>query len=85
MSTDLFGDPLTEDKPAPVGPIQKLKAHLKYREGTKTKCCGTCSQHRAFDYHEKIYHKCMQIGFSHSEATDIRLKNVCDRWEARSK
>jgi len=42
MSTDLFGNPITEEKPAPVGPIQKLKAHLKYREGTKTKCCETC-------------------------------------------
>lgn len=80
---DLFGNPITEDKPAPTGPYQILKAKMNYREGTKTQCCAKCRKHRAFDYHDKTYHKCELIGFSHSEATDIRLKNVCDRWEER--
>ena len=43
--------------------------------------CKNCVNRRSFDYHGKYYHKCDLIGFSHSESTDIRLRNCCDKFE----
>ncbi len=45
------------------------------------KRCKTCDHHRVFEYHDKYYHKCELLGISNSEATDIRVSYVCDKWK----
>jgi len=64
-----------------LGKIQKLKKKMGYRLSVGERKCKNCKSHRVSRYHDKTYHKCERIGYSHSEATDIRLKNVCDHWE----
>lgn len=67
-----------------LGPIQQLKRSLNYRKGTKDgPRCETCINLRAFDYHGKKYYKCCLIGCTHSEATDIRLSDVCREYSKR--
>lgn len=83
-TNDLFGDVVTEDRPTPIGTRQKLKAQMGYREGTKERCCKNCRHSVCFDYHDKNYYKCLLIGVSCSAATDIRLKNLCNRWESET-
>lgn len=80
---DLFGDEIREAPPPARGIIQKRKALLKYRAGTAAQCCGNCANHIKTDHHYKTYHKCALVGMSHSTATDIRLKCVCDCWEGK--
>lgn len=83
---DLFGkevpDYEIEKVPNTESWYQAVKRRSNYRQTTaKEKCCKYCKNKRTFEYHNKNYHKCMLIGISHSEATDIRLGNVCDKWE----
>ena len=63
---------------------QMIKAGNRYRKSEdKRKRCKTCDHHQALSYHDKIYHKCEEIGQSQSSATDIRIGYVCDKWEAQ--
>jgi hypothetical protein len=82
---DLFGKDIPDyplDQQRGESWYHSMKRTMGYRQTTaKEKCCKFCKQKRTFDYHNKNYHKCMLIGISHSEATDIRLRNVCDRFE----
>lgn len=64
-----------------LGYTQKFKRLNNYRLGTADKCCKNCENRISGEYHNKNYHKCKLLGFSNSEATDIRLKNVCNQHE----
>ena len=66
-----------------LGRIQKIKKRMGYRFSVGERKCKNCKSHQVSEYHDKTYHKCERIGYSHSEATDIRLKNVCDYWEKK--
>jgi len=61
---------------------QAFKRRNNYRlAGDKAVCCKTCANLRGISFHDKNYYKCRLIGCSASPATDIRLRDVCDRWE----
>lgn len=46
--------------------------------------CKDCKNLVCADHHGKRYYKCLLIGLSHSEATDIHLKDIaCKRWERK--
>jgi len=53
------------------------KRRIKYIVGDSEHNCKLCKIRETFEYHNKNYHKCKYIGYSHSSASDIRLKNVC--------
>ena len=75
---NLFGEEQEPDK--------KVTGHYKVwrnRNGYKKSVsfqeqCRICIHKRTFEYHNKNYHKCVLQGVSQSEASDIRLSNVCD-------
>ena len=80
-TVNLFGEvvDIVPDKPKSI--YQQFKRANNYRLYTiKSISCKTCKHLSGFDYHNKRYYKCELIGISHSEATDIRLKNVCNKW-----
>lgn len=60
--------------------IWKKSVHYRKSEN-KLERCGTCTHHSHGQYNTKYLHKCRLLGLTHSEATDIRVKNVCDKWE----
>jgi len=77
---NLFGDVVPKRQPKSA--YQLFKEKNKYRESeTETRACKNCGHHQAFKPNLKIYHKCALMGVSRSEATDTRLKMVCDGWE----
>ena len=86
VTENLFGEaqeyPITSDGKTHLGKIQKLKKSMGYRLSSGERKCKNCVSKCRLNYHDKTYYKCERIGFSNSEATDIRLKNVCDYWEA---
>jgi len=60
---------------------QRIKLGNAYRLASdKTESCRYCIHRHHYKYHDKHYHKCDLIGVSHSEATDIRLKNTCNKF-----
>jgi hypothetical protein len=68
----------------PEVPIKKGRGHFKdwrqrhhYRKANGEQRCGNC-RHRL----SGAYHKCRLQGGSNSAASDIRLSNVCDEWNA---
>ena len=61
---------------------QKFKRLNNYGESSyKLYQCKNCKNLQGYNYHNKNYYKCELIGYSMSEATDVKLKNVCDQWE----
>jgi len=85
MPINLFGkeQPYPEKhKVASESYYQRFKRINHYRLADHSDVsCKTCTNRRSWFYHDKHYHKCALIGESHSEATDIRLKHCCDKWE----
>jgi hypothetical protein len=77
---DLFGNEIKPKTPKPKSKYQEYKLKYNYRKGT-TKMCKFCQNIRRYDYHNKIYSKCILLGESHSTATDIRLTDVCDNFK----
>lgn len=45
-------------------------------------CCGNCEFHIIPGGTAGTYHKCRKLGVTGSSASDIRVKRVCDYWEA---
>lgn len=78
---DLFGD-MTETEPnRSDSSYQRFKIQNHYRDAEDKKVsCKTCNHSRRMNYHNKNYYKCLLIGISHSEATDIKLKMVCNKF-----
>ena len=44
-----------------------------YRKGL---CCKDCAHFLEGSYHNRKYFKCVKMGLSHSEATDIRKSDI---------
>ena len=64
---------------------QKWKFENKYRKAeNKEKRCKNCI-HRFTRYRQRYYHKCLLLGLSGSQATDITLSSVCDNFEMTAK
>lgn len=85
---DLFGNESEQNFEKPrklTGSFQIYRASYHYRLGTEQECCRVCKHKRTFEYHGKYYHKCELQGISHSESSDIRLKNTCDNFNKEGK
>lgn len=82
---DLFGgDTEMVPKKASRETIQDMWVRVAhYRiELDNPNCCGNCKHHVIPGGTANVYHKCKKLGVTGSAATDIRLKKVCDFWEA---
>lgn len=79
---NLFGekDDLKEHKSI-TGYFKKWKFRHNYRKSNTQNKCGNCINSRADMHHNKIYWKCMLMGFSHSEASDIRKSYTCNNYK----
>ena len=66
------------------GPYKQFRFANNYRrsESKEVRCCNCFSFWRA-DYHGKTYFKCEIQGISHSNSSDIRKRNICDRFHER--
>jgi len=79
---NLFGEMVDIKPPEPEGyksQYQIFKKKNRYRLANDNLKCKNCLNCEGWSYHDKTYYKCKLMGFSSSEATDIRLKNVCDK------
>ena len=78
---NLFGEEVdAEEVSRNPSKYQRFKQINHYRKSDSPQC-KTCKYHACYEYHNKYYHKCELLGISHSEATDIRVSFVCDKWE----
>ncbi len=81
---NLFGEIVESEqnkKRGSMSPYQRFKAVNKYRKSDGPQC-KTCEYHVIFRHHDKRYHKCELIGISNSEATDIRVSYVCNKFKS---
>lgn len=77
---DLFKDGETPIGKEPKGWAQKKKRRMGYHEAREDEpSCADCDHLIKQTYHDKNYYKCDLIGISRSEATDIRLKDTCNK------
>ena len=61
---------------------QKIKKANRYRKSINSvERCKNCTLLIRVESYNKNYYKCELIGISGSEATDVKLKNVCDRFK----
>lgn len=78
---NLFGEEQAPDKKV-IGVYKVWRARNGYKKSLSfEKQCRICKHMRGFEYHKKNYYKCVLQGISQSEASDIRLGNVCDLFE----
>lgn len=78
---DLFGNMTEMESKNISSPYLRFKNHNRYRLSENTESnCKNCNHCRRMEYHNKNYYKCILMGISHSTATDIKLKNVCDKF-----
>ena len=87
MIENLFGETVPEMIPHKntfrLSKYQLFKRKFNYMESRNENGCKNCKYHLVKEYHGKRYHKCEQLGTSHSSATDIRLKCICNLWIER--
>jgi hypothetical protein len=79
---DLFGADVSDAmRPRARGKYQTWRACHHYRDSLVIwESCRTCSAIAKNMMHGRTYYKCIEMGTSNSEATDIRLRCVCDLW-----
>jgi len=82
---DLWGNEITEIETPTRGKYQLFRRKNHYIKSLSEKNCGTCEHSVIWEYHNKRYWKCKEMGFSHSEATDIRKSYVCNLWRKEEK
>ena len=66
----------------------RIKRNIGYRPRLQQgkvdeRTCWTCKSHLALEYHGKKYHKCVVIGMSHSDASDVQKRCFCDVWQEK--
>ncbi len=82
LEKDLFGNEYREPIKPTHGKYKKYRARFNYRESEfKDKRCKTCNHVEGYEGNTKTYYKCKLQGASNSEASDIKLKNICNNWE----
>ena len=80
---NLFGEDQEPDKKV-TGHFKTWRQRNGYKKSVSfEKQCRICRHLRTFEYHNKKYHKCSLQGVSQSEASDIRLSDVCDLFEVK--
>ena len=65
----------------PRSKYQQWKTENRYRKTDNNKRCKNCKNRFITHSGKKVYYKCILLGMSSCSATDIRLSNVCDRYE----
>jgi len=61
---------------------KEWKIRVGYRLAEdEERSCKACKYRIRIKYHGKSFNKCEKLGLSHSEATDIRLKCICNLYE----
>lgn len=80
---DFWGNEIPDKEPDKLkSHYQRIKAINNYRKSSSHEInCKNCGHRKTFEYHNRYYHKCKLIGESSSEATDIRLSCVCNKYE----
>jgi len=82
---DLFGSEIAE-QPMPRHGYKRLKYARNYkRSDDPIRRCKHCMHCVGVYGNTKNYYKCRLIGITSSEATDIRLRNVCMLWDMEVK
>jgi hypothetical protein len=64
-----------------ISRYQRYKKSTHYGKSKTKERCKLCRFKKSFEHHDYLYHKCANIGYSWSAATDIRLSYICDRFE----
>lgn len=66
---------------------ETIKSEFRRMHGYKTGCfCKDCKSFIEGHYHNRKYLKCVKMGLSHSEATDIRKSDIaCNLYESEGK
>lgn len=87
----LYGEQIPDLPPIleriPHGKYIDWKLDNKYRKAEYPGlgiCCKTCVNKLSVHGGSKSYYKCSIMGVSASTASDIRLRNVCDKWERKN-
>ena len=79
---DLFGNEVHPPKTIPRHGYKRLKYARGYkRSNDPIRRCKYCRHCVKVYGNTRDYYKCRLIGISSSEATDIRLRNVCMLWD----
>ena len=83
---NLFGELQETETKTPKSKYQIIKARNKYGlakvSAQSCKHCINCLRKRG---NSKTFYKCKLIGCSASTATDIRLKDTCNKFEFENK
>jgi len=80
---NLFGEEIPEYAPAkPKSPIQRYRATVGYRgAGNNLLCCKTC-KHLTWGFSgDKKFYKCQLVKITAGAGTDIKLRNICNKFE----
>ena len=79
---DLFGNEVPVEQAYAKTPRETIKSRWRLMYGYRQdEFCGHCKYCQSFLARRRIY-KCVLMGVSNSEATDIRLKDpACSRFE----
>jgi hypothetical protein len=78
---DFWGNEIVEHVVS-HSPYLAWKKEHNFRKATEhARSCATCKMTKVFEYHDRNYRKCREMGLSHSSATDIRASDLCDLWE----
>lgn len=83
LQPDLFGGE-SRVLSKTISEYQKFKAFNHYRKAESKERCKVCKYSGYVQYANR-YYKCSLLGFSSSPATDIRVNNVCDKFETEHK
>ena len=81
MQYDIFGNLVKPTEETSKG-RKKYKTMQELHGIKEGETCKTCKHCINCGYHGRTYYKCKLWVISHSNATDIRLKNkACNKWE----
>lgn len=81
---DLFGGETEVIEGATKGwlEVKRLRCYGLARH--KNVSCKTCKYLIKKDFHNKRYYKCELMSEANTATSDVRLKNVCSRWQPDS-
>lgn len=79
MNRDLFGNKVNiEDKSKRIhGKYKTWMKKNEYGTSLDKKNCGNCSYKRKIEYYGREHYKCILMGVSHSDDSDVSIKYVC--------
>lgn len=79
---DLFGGE-TRVAPRPRSPYQRWRVEHQYRDAAGGANCSSCVFSFRRSVNLRAYRKCLLLGCSHSQSTDVSRRKVCNSYKAR--